>query len=153
MNPIDIREAVAQDLPGVLALYAQPEIDNGQVLSLEQARELLQRFQSYPNYKLYVACSGADVLGSFTLLIVENLAHLGASSGLVEDVVVAVAHQRKGIGKQMMKFALDRCREAGCYKMALSSSTRRVTAHRFYESLGFLRHGYSFLLSINEGEP
>jgi predicted GNAT family acetyltransferase len=37
-------------------------------------------------------------------------------------------------------------REAGCYKMALSSNVKRAAAHAFYESLGFERHGYSFVI-------
>ena len=149
MSPVLIRQAVEDDLPGVLALYAQPEIDDGDVLSLEEARALLRRFQSYPDYKLYVACLDQKVIGTFALLIAENLAHRGARSGLVEDVVVAVECQGRGVGKQMMRFALDRCREAGCYKLALSSSLRRSAAHRFYESLGFVRHGYSFTADLD----
>jgi len=149
MSPVLIRQAVEDDLPGVLALYAQPEIDDGDVLSLEEARALLRRFQSYPDYKLYVACLDQKVIGTFALLIAENLAHRGARSGLVEDVVVAVECQGRGVGKQMMRFALDRCREAGCYKLALSSSLRRSAAHRFYESLGFVRHGYSFAADLD----
>jgi GNAT superfamily N-acetyltransferase len=152
MRPICIREAVDNDLNTVLALYAQPEIDNGDILGLQNARTIFERFRSYPNYKLYVACRDGEIVGTFTLLIMENLAHRGAPSGLVEDVVVAVRHQRGGIGKQMMRFALDCCREAGCYKMVLSSSARRSAAHRFYESLGFVRHGYSFRMEIERGE-
>ena len=33
-----IREATEADLPAVLALYAQPGLDDGRVLSIEQAR-------------------------------------------------------------------------------------------------------------------
>jgi GNAT superfamily N-acetyltransferase len=44
----------------------------------------------------------------------------------------------------MMEFARSRCREAGCYKMALSSNLERDAAHAFYDTLGFERHGYSF---------
>jgi hypothetical protein len=36
--------------------------------------------------------------------------------------------------------------------MALSSSRQRSAAHRFYESLGFVRHGYSFSTEIGAGE-
>ena len=148
MGPIVIRQAVEDDLAKVLALYAQPQIDDGDMLSIAEARALWQRFQKYPDYKLYVACLDRKVIGTFTLLIVENLAHRGAPSGLVENVVVAVEHQNQGVGKRMMRFAADRCRESGCYKMALSSGARRVAAHRFYESLGFVRHGYSFSMEL-----
>ncbi len=149
MNSVLIRQAADDDLEAVLALYVQPEMDNGDLLGMDEARSRFQRFRMYPDYKLYVACLGREVVGAFTLLIVDNLAHRGAPSGLVEDVAVAVEHQGRGIGKQMMRFALDRCREAGCYKMALSSNVRRSAAHRFFESLGFARHGYSFLMEID----
>jgi GNAT superfamily N-acetyltransferase len=48
----------------------------------------------------------------------------------------------------MMRFAMDRCAEAGCYKLALSSNVRREDAHRFYERLGFVQHGLSFSVPI-----
>jgi GNAT superfamily N-acetyltransferase len=151
-STVIIRQATENDLPEVLALYAQPQIDDGDVLSIDEARELWQRFQRYPDYKLYVACLDQKVGGTFALLIMENLAHRGAPSGLVEDVVVAVECQGRGIGKHMMRFAIERCRGSGCYKLALSSSLRRSAAHQFYESLGFVRHGYSFSTEIKGGE-
>jgi GNAT superfamily N-acetyltransferase len=48
----------------------------------------------------------------------------------------------------MMHFALAQARTAGCYKMALSSNLRRTSAHAFYESLGFRKHGYSFVMEL-----
>ena len=51
----------------------------------------------------------------------------------------------QGVGKAMMEHAREQCRLAGCYKLALSSNLRREAAHRFYEALGFERHGYSFV--------
>lgn len=148
---ITIREASEADLPAVLALYGHPEIDGPALLPLEEARRLFERFRSYPNYRLFVASAGPDIVGTFTLLIIDNLAHAGARSGLVEDVVVSSSHQYQGIGKQMMRFALERCREAGCYKLALSSNLKRAAAHQFYESLGFEKHGYSFVVPTSTG--
>ena len=145
-----IRPAAAGDLEKVLALYAQPELDAGDVLPLETAKRLWQRFADYPDYTLYVAERAADIVGSFALLVMHNLGHLGAPSAIVEDVVVAPAFQRHGIGKAMMQFALDRCREKGCYKLMLSSNAKREDAHAFYESLGFVRHGFSFRIDLAE---
>jgi GNAT superfamily N-acetyltransferase len=47
----------------------------------------------------------------------------------------------------MMEHARELAREAGCYKLALSSNQRRVQAHAFYERLGFERHGVSFVVT------
>lgn len=141
---IEIREAGETDLPGVLALYAQPEIDNGNVLSLDQAKAVLRRFGDFPDYRLFVATEGDAVVGSFALLVMPNLGHLGAPSAVIEDVVVDPARQGKGIGKQMMQRALAEAAARGCYKAALSSNLKREQAHAFYDGLGFERHGYSF---------
>jgi GNAT superfamily N-acetyltransferase len=78
----------------------------------------------------------------------DNLGHGGTPSAVVEDVAVSPAWQGQGIGKRMMHFALAQARTAGCYKMALSSNLRRTSAHAFYESLGFRKHGYSFVMEL-----
>ena len=146
MHDVQIREAGEDDLPGVLRVYAQPGVDDGEVSSEEEARAHFRRFQRYPDYRLYVAEAAGEIVGTFALLIMDNLAHRGAPSGVVEDVAVRPDLHGRGIGRQMMAFARERCREAGCYKMALSSNVKRTAAHAFYESLGFERHGYSFAI-------
>ncbi|MEZ5787037.1 MAG: GNAT family N-acetyltransferase [Xanthobacteraceae bacterium] len=141
-----IRKATEADLADVLALYAQPDLDDGIVLSVEEAAGILRRFDQYPDYALYVAEQDVRIVGSFALLIMDNLGHLGARSAVVEDVVVDPALQGSGIGRTMMRYAAERCREKDCYKLALSSNMKRERAHAFYSSLGFERHGFSFRL-------
>lgn len=145
-----VREATESDLPGVLHVYAQPELDNGNVLPLDEIRSRWHRFATYPNYKLYIAEIGGRVVGTFALLIMDNLAHGGRPSGIVEDVGVLPEYQGKGIGKRMMEFARDVCSQSGCYKLMLSSNLRRSGSHIFYESLGFHKHGYSFMLELKD---
>jgi len=149
---VEIREATPDDLPSILALYSQLGMDNGDVLPVNRAKEIFDTLQSYPNYKLYVALQNSMPVGSFGLLIMDNLGHQGASSGIVEDVVVRRNVRGQGIGKTMMEFAVQKCRERGCYKIALSSNLQRVGAHRFYESLGYRRHGYSFFIDLHKEE-
>lgn len=84
------------------------------------------------------------IVGTFALLIMDNLAHQGMPSAIVEDVAVQTTIQGQGIGKLMMKFAMEKSKEAGCYKLVLSSNLKRKEAHAFYESLGFETHGFSF---------
>ena len=145
---LQVRQANAADLPSVLSLYAQPAMDNGKVLSLEQAEQLFAQFSHYPNYRLFVACDNDAIVGTFALLIMHNLAHKGTPSAIVEDVVVNAERQSQGIGRDMMHHAMALAREAGCYKLVLSSNQKRERAHAFYESLGFQRHGFSFSIEI-----
>lgn len=134
---ISIECATEEDLPAILDLYAQPEIDDGRKLPLEEAKRIFAHIQSYPSYRIYVAKSEGKICGTFALLIMDNLGHLGSPSGIVEDVAVDPAHQGQGIGKAMMEFARRQCQAMGCYKLALSSNLKRKKAHDFYLSLGF----------------
>ena len=146
-----IRQATVEDLPDVLSLYAQPDMDNNKVTTLENAKELFEQFRQYPNYYLYVACypnSNNKIVGTFALLVMHNIGHQGSPSAIVEDVVVSSSHQSQTIGSEMITHAMDLARQAGCYKLALSSNQKRQRAHAFYESLGFEKHGYSFQIKL-----
>jgi GNAT superfamily N-acetyltransferase len=141
-----IRQADAADLPAVLALYAQLDFNNGNVLTEQAAQHIFAEFARYPSYRLFVATDESVVLGSYALLVMHNLAHGGMPSAVVEDVVVASDQQGRGIGRQLMTHAKDQARAAACYKLALSSNRQRHAAHAFYESLGFDQHGLSFVI-------
>jgi len=143
---VSIRQATAADLPEVLTLYAQPDLDDGKVLSEAQARKIFAQFEQYPNYRLFVAVDAQAVVGTYALMVMHNLAHRGTPSAIAEDLVVAHARQGQGIGRQLMAHAVEQARQAGCYKLALSSNRKRKEAHAFYESLGFAQHGLSFVI-------
>jgi GNAT superfamily N-acetyltransferase len=145
-----IRDADRHDLPGVLALYAQPDLDDGIILPLHDAERIFARFARYPDYALYVAEQDGRIVGSFALLIMDNLGHLGAPSAIIEDVVVGPVLHGRGIGRAMMRFAMTRANEKHCYKLVLSSNAKRERAHKFYEQIGFERHGYSFRIMFDE---
>jgi len=145
---ISIRQASTVDLPDVLVLYAQPGLDDGKVLSVEDAKKVFSKFALYPDYRLFVALDGQTIVGSYALLVMHNLALCGTPSAIAEDVVVAHNRHGQGIGQQMMAHALELAQQAGCYKLALSSNIKRKNAHAFYESLGFVQHGLSFVIEL-----
>ena len=143
-----IREATASDLPDLMRLYAQPDLDDGKILPSSDAQRILDRIARYPNYRIYVAVREGRVAGTFALLVMDNLAHQGKPSAIIEDVAVDPALHRHGIGKAMMRYAIGKASEYGCYKAVLSSNLKRKAAHAFYDSLGFERHGYSFRVEL-----
>lgn len=145
---IHCREATQPDLPAVLRLYAQPALDDGEALPLADAERLFARFARYPDYTLHVAIWDERIVGTFALLVMENLGHMGAPSAVIEDVAVDPQWQGKGVGSAMMAYAINICSEKRCYKVSLSSNLKREQAHAFYESLGFERHGYSFRVQL-----
>ena len=143
---VHIRQAESADVAAVLALYAQIDFNNDDVLSEAAAQKIFAEFSRYPSYRLFVAMIGTQVVGSYALLVMHNMAHGGMPSAVVEDVVVASAFQGRGIGRQLMDHAKEQAKSAGCYKLALSSNRKRHAAHAFYESLGFDQHGLSFVI-------
>jgi len=142
---VSIREALPDDLNQLLALYAQLGQDDGRVLDTAAARQIFHRIKAYPDYRLYVAVLDHAIVGVFALLIMDNLGHRGKPSAILEDVVVDERWRNRDIGKTMVGFAMKKSREKGCYKLVLSSNQNRADAHRFYERLGFVRHGFSFV--------
>jgi len=147
---VQCRKAVRTDLPELLRLYAQPELDNGETLDLADAEKIFVRITRYPDYSLYVATCDDLVVGTFALMIMDNLGHVGTPSAIIEDVAVDPAWHGKGVGRSMMQYALALAKQKGCYKALISSNLKRSRAHAFYESLGFERHGYSFRIDLEE---
>lgn len=102
MNDLLCRKACKEDLSAVLRLYAQPEMDDGKVLSISDAEYLFDKFARYSDLNLYVSVYDGQIVGSFEMLIMDNLGHLGAPSAIIEDVVVDPKFQGQGVGKKMM---------------------------------------------------
>lgn len=146
---VTIREALPADLPVVLSLL-QELGPHEEPLPLQRAHEIFARMAA-ANSRLWVAERDGEAVGTYTLLIMENLCHGGTPSAIIESVVVACAARGGRIGERMMRHAMEQAKEAGCYKLALSSNRRRLEAHRFYQRLGFEQHGVSLAIINGPG--
>ncbi|HEY41008.1 MAG TPA: GNAT family N-acetyltransferase [Dehalococcoidia bacterium] len=146
-----IRVATEEDIPRILELYEElvtstTPAERGRTPSLDDYRRIFEQTSIMPGHELIVAEEDGEVIGTMVLLIVPNLSHHGLPWAVVENVVTDRRFQRKGIGRLMMEYAINRAREAGCYKLQLASSKTREDAHRFYESLGFEASAHGFRL-------
>lgn len=128
------------DLYKLLDLAAQPE------MPIDRAQARFLDLTSNSRHTIYVAELHAQIVGTFSMIFVGGIPHGARDSCIVEDVVVGAEMQGGGIGKRMMRFAMETCATRDCYKLVLSSHVNRAKAHRFYESLGFQKHGYSYLM-------
>ncbi len=74
------------------------------------------------------------------------------TSAILDSVAISKDYRGQGWGTKMMQKALLICADAGCYKLTLSSNLQRdrdrrkrtSRAHKFYQSLDFKQHGWSF---------
>jgi len=87
--------------------------------------------------KHFVARENGKIIASCYLCIIPNLTRGGKPIGLIENVIVDKEYRRKGIGKNVMKNAVDCAKEQNCYKVLLQSGNNRTEAHEFYSALGF----------------
>lgn len=145
---VSIRTAGLADLPLVIPLLSLLDRPGTPPMERDEAANLLARMASYPDYRLFIAELNGQVVGTYSLLIMDNLGHRGSPIGIVECVSVAEGRRGQGIGRQLMHHAMGECRAKGCYKLALSSNVARTDAHAFYDSLGFKRHGISFVVEF-----
>jgi L-amino acid N-acyltransferase YncA len=147
----NIRAATEQDIPRILELYKElvtstAPAETGHTPSLDDYRHIFEQVRAMPGHELIVAEEESEVIGTMVLLIVPNLSHSGLPWATVENVVTDQRFQRRGIGKLMMEYAINRARKASCYKLQLASNIMRQEAHQFYESLGFKASAHGFRL-------
>jgi ribosomal protein S18 acetylase RimI-like enzyme len=93
-----------------------------------------------PNIQLVVAQDDdGAVIGCLQLCILPGLSSQGASRALIEDVRVASHCRSRGVGEQLVQWAVTEARGRGCRLVELLTHNTRVDAQRFYERLGFAR--------------
>ena len=144
-----IRPATSSDLNAILDLVVdQLDYPDENSLTVNSAMPILVEIQRDPHHHLFVAEENDTIMGTFMLIIVQQLAHGGSRSAIIEDVAVQSAAQGRGVGTRMMSYAVDFAREQGCSKIVLSSGKTRDRAHEFYEKNGYRQHGMSFYLDV-----
>ncbi|HET7792677.1 MAG TPA: GNAT family N-acetyltransferase [Rhizobacter sp.] len=149
MSALTLVEAERSDIPTLIGLYTAAGLDTRGPHDEVVARAAWDRMRlAVPGVKVFLAQRAGVAVGTYTFFVLPLLAHSGAPEAIVEDVAVHPEAQGQGIGRLMMFHAMGLAREAGCYKLALSSNQRRVEAHAFYERLGFERHGVSFGVTL-----
>jgi ribosomal protein S18 acetylase RimI-like enzyme len=143
-SQVTIRPAKRDDVGAIVAMLADDPLGS--------ARERIERplpesyFKAFealdrdPNIELVVAQDGEGaVVGCLQLCILPGLSSQGASRGLIEDVRVASHCRGRGIGEQMVQWAVGQAHMKGCKLVELLTHHTRVDAQRFYGRLGFQR--------------
>ena len=144
ISKVTIRRARRDDLGTIVAMLADDPLGGGRERledplppSYFQAFEKVDRD---PNIWLVVAVDGEGVVvGCLQLCILPGVSSQGASRGLLEDVRVASHCRSRGIGEQLVQWAVAEARAKGCKLVELLTHHTRVDAQRFYERLGFAR--------------
>ncbi|MGW0689986.1 N-acetyltransferase family protein [Streptomyces sp. NPDC002738] len=145
-----LRTATRADLPAVLALLADENrvVDPASVVVDEAYEKALADIASDPRNEMLVLVDGDTVLGCLQATYIPGLGKRGEERALIEAVRIRADRRGDGLGRELMKQAVDRARLRGCALVQLTSNKRRADAHRFYESLGFDRSHEGFKLAL-----
>lgn len=95
-----------------------------------------------------MAVADDEVLGCLQLSFPPGLSRRGMWRGQIEGPRVARSARGRGLGRQLMQWAIDACRERGCGLVQLTSDIRRTEAARFYVSMGFTASHVGFKLDL-----
>lgn len=142
ISPVTIRRAGRGDVPSIVRMLADDPLGSGRERVEDPLPESYFRaFEAVdrdPNIQLMVAedREGA-VVGCLQFCILPGLSSQGAFRGLIEDVRVATHCRSRGIGEQMVQWAVAQARARGCRLVELLTHNSRVDAQRFYKRLGF----------------
>lgn len=90
-----------------------------------------------PNNEILVACLGERVVATLQITYTPSLSHRGSWRATLESVRTASDLRGRGIGKRLVRDAIERARARGCSIVQLSTNKVRADAQRFYEGLGF----------------
>ncbi|MFE9654815.1 GNAT family N-acetyltransferase [Micromonospora sp. NPDC006431] len=140
MTDAIFREAVRADLPAIIALLADDVLGKARDFTeVDDAYE--QAFADIaadPRNHLVVADAGGELVGCMQITYIPGLGRHGAERSLIESVRVRSDLRGRGLGRQMMTWAIDQARARGCALVQLTTDKTRADAHRFYRNLGFV---------------
>ena len=142
ISSVTIRRARRDDVGSIVAMLADDPLGSGRERLEDPLPPLYFRafevLEQAPHIQLVVAQDGdGAVVGCLQLCILPGLSSQGASRGLIEDVRVATHCRSRGIGEQLVQWAVIEARGKGCKLIELFTHRTRVDAQRFYVRLGF----------------
>lgn len=143
-SSITIRRARRADVAIIVGLLADDPLGSARERIEDPLPDCyfkaFEKLERDPNIQLVVAVDGEGaVVGCLQLCVLPGLSSQGASRALIEDVRVASHCRSRGIGEQLVQWAVGQARAKGCKLVELLTHHTRVDAQRFYERLGFAR--------------
>jgi GNAT superfamily N-acetyltransferase len=136
-----LRLATLEDLPGLLRLYRFLNPDDPIIDAQKEAvRQHWRHIVKDPRLRYYVVeLPSASLVSTCTLTLIPNLTRGLRPYGVIENVVTDPAHRGQGLATRLLRHALDDAWREGCYKVILSTGSKRESTLRFYENAGFQR--------------
>ena len=150
MGTVTVRSARPEDLPRLVEL-----LEFGALVEGKEDRDdggayasALEEISNTPGCAVLVAEADGEVVGTCQLIVFRHLQARGGRCAEIESMHVHPDHRGRGIGTQLLASAVEAARQAGCYRIQLTSNRQRPDAHRFYEREGLTGSHIGFKLLL-----
>lgn len=141
MKDITFRQATREDLPEIVRMLADDFLgatrERYETPLPESYIKAFEEIEADKNNELIVAETNGEIVGTLQITFTPSISFQGGKRATVESIRVDEKYRGRGIGKELMLWAINRAREENCFAMQLTTNAERQEAHRFYENLGF----------------
>ncbi len=149
---IAIRKAAAADVAAIIAMLADDALgaqrEDASLPLRDSYRSAFAAIDADPNQLLAVVEHDGEIIGCIQISFIPGLSRMGMWRGQIESVRIASHIRGGGVGRQMIVWAIEQCRERGCGLVQLTTDKSRSDALRFYQSLGFTDSHEGLKLSL-----
>jgi GNAT superfamily N-acetyltransferase len=131
-------EAIESDLPAIIALLEELSSHIESPYDLDQ-RQLMSNGLALihdPRAHILLAKDGANAVGLIHFSTRKTALH-PTPSALIDELVVTRSYRGKGIGRELLKAAIERCCQMGCCELEVSTESSNHKAREFYQKHGF----------------
>jgi ribosomal protein S18 acetylase RimI-like enzyme len=146
------RPASREDVSTIVAMLADDPLGTARELFEDPLPQpyydAFVAISSDPNNELVVATLAGEIVGFLQLTLIPGLTYKGGWRALVEGVRVSKTHRSRRIGHHLLRWAIARAGEKGCYLVQLTTDKSRGEALQFYQSLGFTATHHGLKLKL-----
>jgi GNAT superfamily N-acetyltransferase len=147
------RDAVAEDVPTIVRMYADDLLDAQREDPSEPLPDYyfvaFREIDADPRQRLVVAELDGEPVGTLQLSFLPHLVLRGGERAQIESVRVRADQRGTGIGEALFRWAIGESRKRGCRLVQLTTNAEREDARRFYERLGFSATHVGMKLSLD----
>ena len=138
---LKFRQATREDLPEIVRMLADDFLgatrERYETPLPESYIKAFEEIAEDKNNELIVAETDGEIVGTLQITFTPSISFQGGKRATVESVRVDEKYRGRGIGKDLMLWAIERAKREGCHILQLTTNSERAEAHRFYENLGF----------------
>ncbi len=131
-----IREAMKEDLIGLLELYTQLH-DNPMPVQDEKLMSLWDNILSNPDHYVILGLEDTQIISSCVITVIRNLTRGQRPYALIENVITHEGYRNRGYATKLLEHAKELALHENCYKIMLLTGTKEESTLNFYRKAGY----------------